>query len=97
MVKFAAYLNRTLIMASRWSYPPPVPTRSNLRTAATIAGFAVNPFTAASFPEANTAIAHLRDVLGDQTYESLARKGEAMTTAETVTYAYDKSTRPEQN
>ena len=35
-----------------------------------------------------TAIAHLRDVLGDQTYESLARKGETMTTDEMVTYAY---------
>ena len=29
-------------------------------------------------------IAHLRDVLGDQTYESLARKGETMTTADMV-------------
>ena len=44
--------------------------------AATIAGFAaVNPMTAAAFPELGTAITHLRDVLGDQTYESLARKG----------------------
>ena len=42
------------------------------------------------FPEIGTAIAHLRDVLGDQTYESLARKGETMTTAEMVTYAYDQ-------
>ena len=41
-------------------------------------------------PELNTAIAHLREVLGDQTYESLARKGEAMTTAAMVTYAYDQ-------
>ena len=31
---------------------------------------------------------HLRDVLGDQTYESLAHKGETMTTAEMATYAY---------
>ena len=38
-------------------------------------------------PEISTAIAHLRDVLGDQTYESLARKGETMTTAAMVTYA----------
>ena len=37
--------------------------------------------------EISTAIIHLRDVLGDQTYESLARKGETMTTAEMVTYA----------
>jgi hypothetical protein len=33
---------------------------------------------------------HLRDVLGDPTYESLARKGEAMTTAAMVRYAYDQ-------
>jgi hypothetical protein len=30
------------------------------------------------------------DVLGDQTYESLARKGETMTTAAMATYAYDQ-------
>ena len=58
--------------------------------AATITGFAVNPFTAAGFPETNTAIAHLRDVLGEATYESLARKGETMTTADMATYAYDQ-------
>jgi len=28
-----------------------------------------------AFPEINTTIAHLRDVLGDQTYESLACEG----------------------
>jgi hypothetical protein len=32
----------------------------------------------------------VRDVLGDQTYESLARQGETMTTAAMVTYAYDQ-------
>jgi hypothetical protein len=58
--------------------------------AATIAGFAFNPITAAWSAEINTAIVHLRDVLGDQTYESLARKGEMMTTAEIVAYAYDQ-------
>ena len=41
-------------------------------------------------PEITTAITHLRDVLGDQTYESLARKGETMTTAAMATYAYDQ-------
>jgi hypothetical protein len=56
--------------------------------AATITGFAFSPFTAAAFPEITTAIAHLRDVLGDQTYESLAHKGETMTTAAMATYAY---------
>ena len=58
--------------------------------AATIAGFAFSPLSAAAAPEITTAIAHLRDVLGDQTYESLARKGETMTTAEMATYAYDQ-------
>ena len=58
--------------------------------AATIAGFAFSPLTAAAVPEITTAIAHLRDVLGDQTYESLARKGETMTTAAMATYAYDQ-------
>jgi predicted ATPase/class 3 adenylate cyclase len=59
--------------------------------AATIGGFAaVNPMAAATLPELGTAIAHLCDVLGDQTYESLARKGETMTTAAMVTYVYDQ-------
>jgi predicted ATPase/class 3 adenylate cyclase len=58
--------------------------------AATIAGFALGPGTAAGIPEITTAITHLRDVLGETTYESLARKGETMTTAAMVTYAYDQ-------
>jgi hypothetical protein len=58
--------------------------------AATIAGFALSPMSAAGFPEVTTAIAHLRDVLGDHAYEWLARKGEIMTTAARATYAYDQ-------
>jgi predicted ATPase/class 3 adenylate cyclase len=58
--------------------------------AATIAGFAANPAPPATYPEITTAIAHLREALGDQTYESLARKGETMTTAEMVAYGYDQ-------
>jgi predicted ATPase len=58
--------------------------------AAIIAGFALSPFSASAVPEIATAITHLRDVLGDQTYESLAREGETMTTAEMATYAYDQ-------
>ena len=58
--------------------------------AATIAGFALSPIAAAAVPEITTAITHLRDVLGDPTYESLARKGETMTTAAIATYAYDQ-------
>jgi hypothetical protein len=37
-----------------------------------------------------TTTAHQRDVLGDQNYESLAHKGETMSTAEIATYAYDQ-------
>ena len=58
--------------------------------AATIAGFAFNPLTAAAISEISTAITHLRDVLGDQTYESLAREGGTMTTSAMVSYAYDQ-------
>ncbi|MGA9488952.1 MAG: adenylate/guanylate cyclase domain-containing protein [Mycobacterium sp.] len=57
--------------------------------AATVAGFALSP-VAAAVPEITTAITHLRDVLGEATYESLARKGETMTTAAMATYAYDQ-------
>jgi hypothetical protein len=57
--------------------------------AAIISGFAANAMTRASFPQLEKAIAHLRDMLGDQTYASLARKGEKMATTEIVTYAYD--------
>ena len=58
--------------------------------AATVAGFALSPFSASGVSEITTAIAHLRDVLGNQTYESLARKGETMTIAAMVAYAYDQ-------
>jgi tetratricopeptide (TPR) repeat protein len=60
--------------------------------AATIAGFVVSSPLAALpvMAEFGTATAHLRNALGDATYESLARKGETMTTAEIVTYAYDQ-------
>jgi tetratricopeptide (TPR) repeat protein len=58
--------------------------------AATIAGLAFNPLTAATLPEITTAIAHLRDVLGNQTYQPLARTGEMMTVAAMVAFAYDQ-------
>jgi hypothetical protein len=59
--------------------------------AATIGGFAaVNPMAPTTVPELSTAISHLREVLGEATYESLTRKGETMTTAAMVTYAYDQ-------
>ena len=58
--------------------------------AATIAGFAFSPFTAAAFPEINTAIAHLREILGDDTYESIGRNGEKMSNNTIATYAYEQ-------
>jgi predicted ATPase/class 3 adenylate cyclase len=61
-----------------------------LEPAATIAGFAFDPHTASIVPQLTTAITHLRDVLGDQTYESLARRGETLTTAAMATYALDQ-------
>ena len=57
--------------------------------AATVAGFALSPM-ATGVREITTAITHLRDVLDEATYESLAHKGETMTTAEMVTYTYDQ-------
>jgi predicted ATPase len=58
--------------------------------AAIIAGFAATEMARAGYPQITTTIAHLCEVLGNQTYEALARKGETMTTAEIVTYAYDQ-------
>jgi predicted ATPase/class 3 adenylate cyclase len=57
--------------------------------AAMIAGFAFSPLTA-TLPEFSATIDDLRDLLGHQTYEMLARRGESMTTAEMATYAYDQ-------
>ena len=57
---------------------------------ATISGFAATTHTRSTVPEVDVAIAHLRRVLGDESYESLARKGATMTTADMVTYAYDQ-------
>jgi hypothetical protein len=58
--------------------------------AARIAGFALGPLTSASVPEITHRVAHLRDALGDPTYESLAKNGVTMTTSAMVGYAYDQ-------
>jgi hypothetical protein len=58
--------------------------------AAIIAGFAFSPLTSVASPELSTAIARLREALGEQAYESLARTGDQMTTAAMVAYAYDQ-------
>jgi hypothetical protein len=41
--------------------------------AATISGSAATPYTRSILPEMDVAIAHLRGVLGDESYESLAQ------------------------
>jgi predicted ATPase/class 3 adenylate cyclase len=58
--------------------------------AATIADFAANPLTRMAFPEITETIARLRKVLGDEAYESFARRGESMTNAVMATYALDQ-------
>jgi predicted ATPase/class 3 adenylate cyclase len=59
-------------------------------SAAIMSAFATTPLTRTSVPEINTTIGHLREVLGDETYESLARTGEHMTDAEMVKYALEQ-------
>ena len=56
--------------------------------AATVAGFTFRPVTASSFPELSSAIEHLRDVLGNDVYESLAQAGANMTTTAMANYAF---------
>ena len=58
--------------------------------AATILGFAFSPMAAVTIPELEATISHLREYLGDETYESLAGKGAALTTSAMVAYAYDQ-------
>ena len=58
--------------------------------AATISGIAGTAMARWAYPQIDATIAHLRGVLGDETYESFARKGEAMTIATLVAYAYDE-------
>ena len=58
--------------------------------AATIMGLGDVPGSRLSFPEVDSAITHLREVLGDQSYESFARDGAAMTTAAIVAFAFDE-------
>ncbi len=58
--------------------------------AATIMGYGDVPGSRLVFTEVDSAIAHLREILGDQAYESLARNGESMTIAAIVKYAFDQ-------
>ena len=58
--------------------------------AATISGFAATPYTRGGLPEINTAIAHLREALGHQAYDSFANTGADMTNAAMATYALEQ-------
>jgi tetratricopeptide (TPR) repeat protein len=58
--------------------------------AATISRFATTAFTSAAFPEIGSAIDHLRDVLGDEAYQSLASAGASMTSAAMTAYALEQ-------
>jgi predicted ATPase len=58
--------------------------------AATISGFAATPMGRAGYPLINATIVHLREILGDKVYESLAGAGEAMTVAAMGKYALDE-------
>jgi predicted ATPase len=58
--------------------------------AATISGFSTTTFARTYYPEIDDAIAHLREVLGNDTYESLARTGAAMTNAAMAKYALEQ-------
>jgi len=59
-------------------------------SAATIFGKAVTPMTRRAYPEFITAVDHLREVLGDQTYEELACAGAGMTNAAIANYALEQ-------
>lgn len=59
-------------------------------SAATISRFAATPLARRAFPEITTAITHLRESLGDDAYESLARAGEHMSNSEVAAYAFDQ-------
>ncbi|OBB16983.1 cyclase, partial [Mycobacteriaceae bacterium 1482268.1] len=58
--------------------------------AATIAEFADDPLTRIAFSEITTTIRKLREVLGNERYETLARNGQAMNNAEMANYALEQ-------
>lgn len=58
--------------------------------AATIGGFVADALARASFPEIDDAVAHLREVLGDEGYGAHAQVGANMAHAEMANYAFDQ-------
>jgi hypothetical protein len=59
-------------------------------TAATFSAFATTPFALATYPEIHATVAHLREVLGNDAYESLVRAGATMPNSALVTYAFEQ-------
>jgi predicted ATPase len=55
--------------------------------AATVSGFAASPMARAGYPQLEATVTHLREILGDEAYESFARAGETMTIAAIANYA----------
>jgi predicted ATPase len=58
--------------------------------AATLSASGANAFARATYPELLGTIEHLRQVLGDETYESHLRAGESMTSATLVAYCFEQ-------
>jgi hypothetical protein len=58
--------------------------------AATVSQFATTTFARSYFPEIAETITHLRQVLGDQTYESLTRASKSMPVAAMANYALEQ-------
>jgi hypothetical protein len=58
--------------------------------AATLADFSDDALTRVAFPEITATITQLREVLGDERYESYARVGLAMTNAAMANYAFEQ-------
>jgi predicted ATPase len=58
--------------------------------AATLSVPASTPFSGATYPEIHQTVAHLRDVLGEDAYGQLARKGASMSNAVLAAYALEQ-------
>jgi hypothetical protein len=58
--------------------------------AAIIADFAADPVAVMAFPQITATIAHLREVLGDDRYESRAGSGRAKTNAAMAAFAFEQ-------
>jgi predicted ATPase len=59
-------------------------------SAAVFSAAGAHPFARATYPELHATIAHLRMVLGEESYESLCSTGDSMTNVAMVTYAFEQ-------